>query len=233
MGPIQPEQIIINEIAWSGTLASAFDEWIELHNPNDFAIPLDGWRLTDGGDIDFLLVGFINPLGYYLLERTDDTTISSLNADQIYTGSLRNSGEVLHLYSASGALVDTANPGDTANPNDNVDEYRIYYRKNSENYDPDRYLQVVVVVNLCDDNGCSWRWDPQDVSEEYCFFMTAVEYVDGKPFESDRSNTAGRGSSCVQIILDPPNDGKSGGGGGGGGGCFLKAIFSIFGFSPN
>ena len=71
---------------------------------------------------------------------------------------------------------------DENHPNDNVDEYRIYYRKNSENYDPDRYLQVVVVVNLCDDDCCSRSCDPQDVSEEYCFFMKAVEYVDGKPF---------------------------------------------------
>lgn len=100
---------MINEIAWAGTIASANDEWIELHNPGPDPIDLAGWRLSDGGDINVSLSGGLPGYNYYLLERTDETTVSDLAANQIYTGSLRNSGEQLELLGPAGELVDTAN----------------------------------------------------------------------------------------------------------------------------
>lgn len=104
-----PGQIWINEIAWAGTLASPFDEWIELYNPGPFGVDLTGWRLTDGGDIDVRLSGTLPPYRYYLLERTDDTTVADLPANQIYTGGLSNSGETLILHAPAGGVIDTAN----------------------------------------------------------------------------------------------------------------------------
>jgi len=104
-----PQAVLINEIAWAGTVASANDEWIELHNPGPDAIDLTGWRLSDGGDISFTLSGSLPGYGYLLLERTDDTTVSDLGADRIYTGSLRNTGEQLELLGPAGEIVDTAN----------------------------------------------------------------------------------------------------------------------------
>lgn len=100
---------MINEIAWAGTVASANDEWIELHNPGPDPIDLTGWRLSDSGDISFTLSGSLPGYGYFLLERTDDTTVSDLGADRIYTGSLRNTGEQLELLGLAGEIVDTAN----------------------------------------------------------------------------------------------------------------------------
>lgn len=103
--------VLINEVAWAGTRASAFDEWIELHNPGPHAIRLDGWRLTDNDDIDIALRGTIPPYGFFLLERTDDSTVASLPADQIYAGSLHNEGETLVLLDPSDNQIDTANKG--------------------------------------------------------------------------------------------------------------------------
>jgi hypothetical protein len=100
---------MINEVAWAGTLASAHDEWIELHNPGSQSIELNGWILTDGGDINVSLSGSISSRSFYLLERTDDTTISDISANRIYTGALRNSGETLRLKDPTGAVVDSAN----------------------------------------------------------------------------------------------------------------------------
>jgi hypothetical protein len=100
--------VIINEIAWSGTAASTADEWIELYN-NTAAIDLTGWVLTDDGDINITLSGTITANGYFLLECTDDTTISDVPADQIYTGSLLDDGETLVLRDGANAIVDTAN----------------------------------------------------------------------------------------------------------------------------
>lgn len=104
-----PLTVMISEVAWAGTLASAYDEWIELHNPGDQAIDLEGWRLTDGDDLQIPLHGTIAAFGFFLLERSDDTTIANISADAIYTGSLRNDGERLELRDPSGALIDTAN----------------------------------------------------------------------------------------------------------------------------
>jgi hypothetical protein len=101
--------VLINEVAWAGTSASSSDEWIELHNPGSEFVDLSGWRLTDQEDISVSLSGSIAPFSYYLLERTDDETVLNIVADKIYTGSLRNSGEVLMLYDPSGVVVDSAN----------------------------------------------------------------------------------------------------------------------------
>ncbi len=90
-------------------MASSADEWIELQNQTASPIDLDGWRLTDGGDINVALSGTIPAHSYFLLERTDESTIADISASQIYTGSLANSGERLELLDSSGAIVDTAN----------------------------------------------------------------------------------------------------------------------------
>jgi hypothetical protein len=53
--------------------------------------------------------GSIPAGGYFLLERTDDSTVADIAADLIYTGDLNNSGDILRLYDPSGNIVDTAN----------------------------------------------------------------------------------------------------------------------------
>lgn len=98
------DNIIINEIAWMGTVTSSNDEWIELYNPTDNDINIDGWTLTwDGGNIN--LSGQINAKEYFLLERTDDDSVPEVAADQIYTGRLSNAGENLILKIASQKLL--------------------------------------------------------------------------------------------------------------------------------
>ena len=101
--------MLINEVAWAGTSASSSDEWIELLNMGSTPIDLTGWTLTDDGDINIRLAGVIAPRSYFLLERTDETTIADIDADLIYTGNLSNSGETLRLLDPSGALIDSAN----------------------------------------------------------------------------------------------------------------------------
>lgn len=115
--------VVINEVAWAGTLASPNDEWIELFNNSDRPVNLAGWVLQwEGRNIHFAEVAadvdtntreirntVIPARGYYLLERTDDTTVNNVEADLIYTGSLRNSGEKLELLDNRGVLIDTAN----------------------------------------------------------------------------------------------------------------------------
>ena len=90
--------IIINEIAWMGTENSANDEWIELYNNSTEQVILYEWKLvaTDGSPT-ITLSGIITGGGFFILERSDESTLPGITADIIYTGSLSNSGEVLQL----------------------------------------------------------------------------------------------------------------------------------------
>lgn len=102
--------IVINEIGWMGTQADDTDEWLELFNPNNSAVDLSGWTLRsltgNSPDPNISLSGEISANGYYLLERSNDSTISDIQADKIYTGSLSNTGEILELRNNNGAVQD-------------------------------------------------------------------------------------------------------------------------------
>lgn len=105
--------VVVNEIAWMGTGASANDEWIELYNTTGSALDLSGWTLSAAdGSPSILLGGSISPGGYFLLERTDDTTISDIASDLIFSGSIGNTGEFLSLRNATGNLIDEVNCAD-------------------------------------------------------------------------------------------------------------------------
>jgi hypothetical protein len=106
-----PLDVVINEIAWMGTATSSSDEWIELHNTTKNPVDLTGWKLvslTDNSP-NITFSGSISPLGFFLLERTDDSTISDILADQTpYTGALKNNPdcEVLTLYDQNNNVID-------------------------------------------------------------------------------------------------------------------------------
>jgi phosphatidylserine/phosphatidylglycerophosphate/cardiolipin synthase-like enzyme len=105
-----PGSAVINEVAWMGTTGSYNNEWIELHNTTSSDLSLDGWVLeAQDGSPSIGLSGTVSPNDYFLLERTSDGTISSVAADQVYTGSLGNTNEVLYLKDASGLIIDEVN----------------------------------------------------------------------------------------------------------------------------
>jgi len=83
--------VVINEVAWAGT-------------------DLTGWTLlaTDGAP-SITLSGTVPAQGYFLLERSGDDTVKNVAADQIYSGALSNSGEILELKNSSAQLLDAAN----------------------------------------------------------------------------------------------------------------------------
>lgn len=100
--------VVINEIAWMGTANSAADEWLEFENNGANDIDLTGWILeAQDGTPSVPLVGVISAGGFFLLERTDDTTVPGVIADLIYAGALSNSGEVLTLKDAGGNIIDS------------------------------------------------------------------------------------------------------------------------------
>lgn len=102
--------ILINEIAWMGSTNSATDEWIELFNPSASPVSLRGWTLKSAdGKLKIILKGTIDANNFYLLERTDDTSVPNTKAEIIYKGALTNNGMALVLYDASGVMIDQIN----------------------------------------------------------------------------------------------------------------------------
>lgn len=90
-----------------GTSQQWQNEWIELYNQEDQEINLEGWILKNKKETLLIeLEGAIDPYSYFLLERTDDTTLPEIQADQIYKGSLKNTGEHLILLNNEGEIVD-------------------------------------------------------------------------------------------------------------------------------
>jgi len=101
--------VVINEIAWMGTSASnTADEWIELYNNSNSAVDITGWTLKsdDGTPLIIFPTSTIPAYEFYLLERTDDNTVSDISADSVYTGALENSGEKIELRNAGSILID-------------------------------------------------------------------------------------------------------------------------------
>lgn len=178
--------VVINEVAWAGTAASTGDEWIELYNNTAMTLSLENWRLyaADGGPT-LTLHGEIAPLGYYLLERTDDTTISDIPADWIGAfsgGALGNTGEALTLADADGVTMDTANGDGGTWPGGNTSVYASMERIDPAA--PDGAANWIsnngLFVNGLDADGTPLRGTPKAANSVY-----AADLVVGKTGPGD------------------------------------------------
>ena len=106
--------VIINEVGWMGTHASANDECIELKNVSGGELDINNWQILDKAEkIKFQLSGKILTGGFYLLERTDDDSVPNVAADQIYKNVLNDTDEGLRLFDKNCNLIDEV----FANPN--------------------------------------------------------------------------------------------------------------------
>ncbi|MCX6093880.1 MAG: PKD domain-containing protein [Candidatus Bipolaricaulota bacterium] len=128
-----PADVVIHEVCWTGTRASAADEWIELRSNVDHAVSLSGWRLVaEDGVPAVALSGILGAQGFFLLERTDDSTVADVAADVLFTGTLENSGETLYLYDAAGRLVDSVECGGGWFAGESAPSYASMERVNSK-----------------------------------------------------------------------------------------------------
>ena len=114
--------VVINEIAWMGTAVSPSNEWIEIANTGNTPSDLNGWTLSLEGKKDIILSGSIAGGGYYLIERTDDTTVPNIPADLIssFGTGIPNSGAVLSLKDTQGTVVDRVDGSNAWNIGGNI-----------------------------------------------------------------------------------------------------------------
>ena len=90
-----------------GTENSANDEWIELYNNSSSLIDINGWKIISNDETpNIILKNKIPSKGFFILERTDETTLPNAKADLIYKGNLNNNGEYLKLIDANEKVID-------------------------------------------------------------------------------------------------------------------------------
>lgn len=90
-----------------GTKEFSGDEWVELYNNSNQAVNLFGWSIEFANKVTIPLKGTINPKSFFLLERTDDNAVKNIPADQIYSGSLSNTGGKLELLDKDKNIIDS------------------------------------------------------------------------------------------------------------------------------
>ena len=102
--------IIINEVSWAGTASDKTShEWIELKNISSSSVNLSGWHLTNKSGVlkvDFESGDIIPAGGFYLLERTDDDAVMTMEADKIFVNAIKNSDESLKLFNKDCLIAD-------------------------------------------------------------------------------------------------------------------------------
>ena len=108
-------QIVINEVAWMGSPVDGVDakqwwryEWIELHNPTDAAVRLDGWKIwlhREKLDFEIVLYGTIAAQGYFLVGASDRIPGVDVNYGSL-AGKFANTGQRVVLKNASGEVVE-------------------------------------------------------------------------------------------------------------------------------
>lgn len=122
-------KVVINEIAWMGTDASQYGEWVELYNDGDTEIDLKGWRLYKRkglSDIPIItLTKKIPPKNYYLIERTTESSKDPIpdigdDAGTWSDGGLSNSGEFLSLKDDTDTMIDSVDGTNTWKINSNT-----------------------------------------------------------------------------------------------------------------
>ncbi len=103
--------IVVSEVAWMGSTASANHEWIELQNTSSGDVDVTGWTVSDGMNLTIPLTGTIPGNAYAVLERTGDVSAPG-TAFLIYTGALVNTGATLRITRSDGGLEDQVPGGE-------------------------------------------------------------------------------------------------------------------------
>jgi len=120
--PINPGDVVINEINWGGNNepSSSNDEWVELVNNTSFSIDLTNWVIQDLGagasptQHYTLPSGTISSNGFFLISGlSQENSRINIAPDLVFSGmNLHNNGELLVLKDDGGNIIDTANRSD-------------------------------------------------------------------------------------------------------------------------
>ena len=111
--------IVISEVAWAGSSLSQADEWIELFNPTDADVSIEGWYLSGAGSSEKNIIfphgALIKAQDTYLIanyEFGNEKTNLTITPDiATSTLSISNSSLLIKLIDNNDTVIDTAGSG--------------------------------------------------------------------------------------------------------------------------
>ena len=126
-GQHEPEKIVINKVYYDVDAKHGCEpanEWVELYNPNDEPIDIQGWAIMDNMSSDTLATTLpsllIPALGYAIITGSSTTwkywqippdVIKIVLADGIIGNALANDKDMVALKDADGNIIDQMNWG--------------------------------------------------------------------------------------------------------------------------
>ena len=145
--PVNPGDVVINELMWMGSTKSSADEWLELRNMTDSDIDLSGWDITKkSGGIETPMLtipsGIIPADGYFLISNYDESVSQiSVIPDLVDADvSLANNQLQIKLYDGpweTSTLIDIADDGSGAPAaGDSESKYSMVRGSEPGNYTP-------------------------------------------------------------------------------------------------
>lgn len=112
------DSLVINEINYNSLDTAVAGDWVEFYNPHEYYLDLEGWTFRDSDDQHTFVFpeGTIIPPFDYLVLVRDSADFNSIFPDvENYIGEmnfgLSSNGELIRIFDAEGALVDTVNYG--------------------------------------------------------------------------------------------------------------------------
>jgi hypothetical protein len=110
--------LVINEVLYDSAVADdSGGEWVEIYNPGDEVVHLDGWTLRDGSSSDVLPGISVAPRGLAIIAASEET-VADYRGPLAVVGrignGLGNDGDALHLVDPTGRIVDAISWGDDA-----------------------------------------------------------------------------------------------------------------------
>ena len=100
--------IVINEVHHNPPDNTVRQEFIELYNPLDEALSLDGWRLSGAIDFNFPEGANLAAKSYVVIAEDPDTIKETFNVSALgpYEGKLDSGGETIRLRNVEDEIVD-------------------------------------------------------------------------------------------------------------------------------
>ena len=110
----QTSEVVINEIHYNAANTQDSDDWVELHNPNDYAVDMSYWFFSDSDDEHryYFSPGSILAEGdFRVLVRNPVDFAAVYPTVSVAEGPIgfgfAGSGELLRLFNAEGQLIDS------------------------------------------------------------------------------------------------------------------------------
>ncbi len=161
------DKIVINEISYNLKEDRSLEEWIELYNPNDETIDLNGWTITDRDKHKYRFRNIkMQPHSYLIFFTNEDRTRDKFEkregaiylsyrtkSDKLLTRQIwNNTGDEILLLDAQGRVVDYVEFGE---PNDDIYEDAIWSGPNPSS---DLEETLALIPNGDDrDSGSNWE----------------------------------------------------------------------------